>query len=188
MIYLTQLQFHVRHDVLQLYVHRHHEESGLFLVYHPFAFVYQGCNVLTFLIQMHQFLFLDGERWFILVSIVNVALQVNHIPQRRERDIPQYPLHIAQIAILTARIILAEIVVDSIVQVSDALLDTCHIDFLVHLQHILEKYQIYFLQFHKVGIFADDTISLQELNAFIPLTCQFTCQVIPKRQFLPVLE
>ena len=137
---------------------------------------------------MDKFLFLYGEGWLVLVGVVDVAFQVDDIPQCGQRYLAEHSLHVAQVAVFSAWIVLAEIIVDGIVQRVDALLHARHVDVLVHLQHFLKEGEIDILQLHEVGILTYDAVAAQKLNALVPLTGQFTCQVVSERQPLPVLE
>ena len=88
---------------------------------------------------MHQLLFLDGKGWFVFVGIVDIALQIDDIPKRCERNIPQHSFHVTQVSILPARIILTQIIIDGIIQVPDTFLYTGNIYLLINLKHLLEE-------------------------------------------------
>ena len=77
--------------------------------------------------------------------------------------------------------LLYQIVLDIFIKVVNALLHARHVDFLIHFQHFLEELQIHILQFHKLAIIPDDTISAEELQTFLLLGCQLTGNIIAER-------
>ncbi len=89
---------------------------------------------------MHQLLFLDGKGWLVFVGIVDVALQVYHVAQGGKGYVAKNPPHVLQVTVLARGTVLTLVIVDGCVEVTDAFLDTCHVDFLVHLQHVLKEF------------------------------------------------
>ena len=84
--------------------------------YHNLTFLDEDRYVLSLLIQILQFLFLDGKSRFILVSAVDVSLQVYHTSQNVQSDSVKDALHFRQICMLLCWRLLYQIVLDILIQ------------------------------------------------------------------------
>ena len=109
------------------------------LIYHALAFVDEQSDVPSLLVKMHQLFLLDGKVRLILVRVVNVAFQVDDIFQGGECNFAEHSLYIAQVAVFPSWVVLAEVILDGVVQRVNTFLHAGHVDFLIYLQHFLEE-------------------------------------------------
>ena len=139
-------------------IHGGAEKHPLTLVKELFRLLDQEGDIGPLAIQVLQALALDGIVPLILVGAVDGPLEVNDIAVRGKGDAPEDPEDLPHIAMLPRVRAHREPELDVLVQGIDMLLHAEYIDFLIHLQHLLEKAQVGIFQHQQAVRLADDPV------------------------------
>ena len=180
MIRLVKLKAHIIHHVFHPHIHRHGEEDGLIGIYHPFALGDELRYVLQLLAQSLEFRFLDFVIRLILISIIHITLQIQHISNGGKGYGLQAPAHLLEILIFSGFVIFLEIIVDILIQHRDIITHRRNIDFLVHFQHILEELLIHVFHLQTVARITNHSIFYQISDALLLVFGHFQGIVITK--------
>ena len=130
-----------------------HDEEGLFGIHQLFALFYHCPYAVAFFVQVFQPLFLYVVGRLLLIGIIHVAFQVNHILQSSKSRLLQQLPHAVLIAGLTVNVVFLQKIADMLFQRVDTFLHTQHAYFFIHVQHLFKEVQVVAFNFNGVTCF-----------------------------------
>ena len=152
MISLHKVVFHVAARLGHVGIVGHEEES-LLVVDQFLTLLYHRSDAMALLVHILQLLFLDDVVGLLLVGIVHIAFQVHDILQGSESCLFQQLPHAVLVARLSVDVGLLQVITYILFQRIDTLLDAQHADFLVDIQHLLEKVEVVALDLYRIARF-----------------------------------